>query len=131
MMNNLKVIKPFGTMEPGDTFELSENGNYVSKNEWETDGEDTTMYSSIKQVVEISKDYAKMLVSTGYLSEKVEDKNFVNVFDEIEKLIDTYSSELESLDKDYENQPACLKVEKETVLSNMVKVLDHLHSLKK
>lgn len=131
MANNLKVVKSFGLMESGDTFKLSENGNYVSDNEWShsaNDIENSNFSSSVKQTVEISADYANALVDAGYLSE---DTPFVNVFDEIHGLIDAYTKDLSTINKDYEDMPACLKIEKETVLSNMIKVLEHLYSLKK
>ena len=54
-----------------------------------------------------------------------------STLDKIEKLAKMYDEELDNIDKDFENSPACLKVEKETVLRNMLKVLEHLHSLKK
>lgn len=118
-------------MEAGDIFKLSENGNYVSNNEWShsaNDVEDTNFSSIVKQTYEISADYADALVEAGYLTEETP---FVNVFEEIHTLLDTYSTELSNIDKDLKDMPACLKVEKETVLSNMIKVLEHLYSLKK
>lgn len=131
MGNNLKVVKPFDMMEAGDVFKLSDNGNYVSNNEWShsaNDVDDSDFSASIKQTFEISKDYAELLVKAGFLSD---DSSFVNVFDEIERLAKKYATELDNIDKDYTNAPACMKVEKETVLTNMIKVLEHLHSLKK
>lgn len=132
MVKSLKVIKPFGTAEIGDVFELTDMNTYVCKNTWSANenDENETFLASVSQEVSISDDYAEMLVSNGYLSEENE-KSFVNVFDEIENLAKFYDKELDNLEKDYENLPTCMKVEKETVLRNMLKVLEHLHSLKK
>lgn len=137
MTKTLKVIKPFFVMENGDTFERIENGSYVSEvnnqfdlaNDMFADGND--FHSSYNSRFEISEDYAKALVKLGHLEEVKDTNTFKNVFDEIENLAKIYDAELDNLDKDFENSPACLKVEKETVLKNMLKVLEHLHSLKK
>ena len=136
MTKTLKVIKPFFVMEEGDTFERIENGNYVSeansKYELANDifDENNDFYSEYNSRFEISEDYAKALVKLGHL-EEMHDEKFVNVFDEIEKLAKIYDDELDNLEKDLKDAPACLKVEKETVLRNMLKVLEHLRSLKK
>lgn len=81
---------------------------------------------------EISEAYAEKLLSLGYLS-AVEDKQkeYKNVFHEMEHLRDTYIENLKNLDEDYKDQPACVKIEAETVLSNMIKLCDHLLSLQK
>lgn len=135
MTKTLKVIKPFFVMEEGDTFNRIDNGNYVSEvnNEYNLANDlfddSNDFRSTYNSRFEISEDYAKALVKLGHLEEVNE--NFVNVFDEIEKLAKIYDTELDNLDKDFENAPACMKVEKETVLKNMLKVLEHLHSLKK
>lgn len=63
--------------------------------------------------------------------EEKQNAPFVNVFDEINTLMDTYQDELNKLDADMANMPACLKVEKETVLNNLITVLEHLNSLRK
>ena len=80
----------------------------------------------------ISVDHAKELVKEGYLSEEVvaQDK-FINVFDEIDALLKQYNHDLDEVNQDKEEVPACLKVEKTTVLSNLIKVLTHLKNLKK
>ena len=80
----------------------------------------------------ISVDYAKQLVKDGYLEEETErEPDFKNIFTEIDNLISTYGAELKNIDNEFANQPACLKVEKQTVLNNMIKVLSHLRGLKK
>ena len=132
MTNTLKVIKPFFVMEEGDTFEKTENGSYRSEysSSYSVAGSDAdSVYNSS---YEISESYAKALLNEGIL-EEVNPKrdSFVNVFDEIENLLKTYNDDLCKLEEDMKDAPACLKVEKETVLRNMSKLLDHLYSLKK
>jgi hypothetical protein len=56
---------------------------------------------------------------------------FTNVFDEISRLIEKYSAEKKSLNEEMANMPECLKVERATVLNNIISVLDHLRGLKK
>lgn len=139
MSKILTVIEPFFVMEVGDTFELQADGNtYTSVcniEHSEVDDDNNTISSSYNSNFSISKDYAKKLIDEGYLEEAFADEKskstFVNVFDEISKLSDKYNKELSNLDKEYADQPACLKVEKETVLRNIIQVLSHLNSLKK
>ena len=130
------VVKPFFVMEAGDTFEKTGDGSYASvySSEYSSaDAEGGDVQSAYTSRYEISEGYAKSLLKDGFLKEvsQKESKNFVNVFDEIEKLKNLYNSELESLDEDYANAPSCLKVEKKTVLENLSKVLNHLSGLKK
>ena len=135
MAKILRVVKPFFVMEVGDTFELSANGKeYVSEfnmERHESDSEDSTVSSRYSSNYTISTDYANMLIEEGYLSEVDKNTTFVNVFDEINNMLDTYKEELESLDEDMANMPACMKVEKQTVLHNLITALEHLNSLKK
>lgn len=136
MTKILKVVKPFFVMEVDDTFEYDEkskkyksvyNEEHNSSNE-----ENSTVVSSYNSVYTISEDYAKMLIENGYLEEVTPtDKRFVNIFDEIEKLIVDYNQDLDVLLTQVDDTPQCLKVEKETVLRNMIKLLQHLKSLKK
>ena len=81
----------------------------------------------------ISTDFAKDLISNGILDdgEKKEDRNFVNVFDTMDDMLDTYQKDLDNIDTDMKDSPACLKIEKETVLRNLIKTLSYLRSLKK
>ena len=71
------------------------------------------------------------MIKAGILENAKTDKSFVNVFDEIDNMINTYSTELKNIDKDMANSPECLKVEKTTVLQNLIKTLDHLKTLRK
>lgn len=136
MTKILKVVKPFFVMEEGDTFEYNEETNQyesVYNEEHNSSNEDnSTVVSSYNSVYRISKEYAKMLLDNGYVEEVDEKKRFVNIFDEIDNKLSEYNNELYTLKtKADENTPQCLLVEKETVLRNMIKLLEHLKGLKK
>lgn len=136
MTKILKVIKPFFVMEEGDTFEYNEEtAQYESvyNEEHNSSNEDNSMVvSSYNSVYRISKEYAKMLLDNGYVEEVDEKKRFVNIFDEIDNKLSEYNNELYTLKtKADENTPQCLLVEKETVLRNMIKLLEYLKGLKK
>lgn len=136
MTKILKVIKPFFVMENGDTFEYNaETDQYESvyNEEHNSSNEDnSTVVSSYNSVYRISKEYAKMLLDNGYVEEIDEKKRFVNIFDEIDNKLNEYNNELYTLKtKADENTPQCLLVEKETVLRNMIKLLEYLKGLKK
>lgn len=136
MTKILKVIKPFFVMENGDTFEYNADTDQyesVYNEEHNSSNEDnSTVVSSYNSVYRISKEYAKMLLDNGYVEEVDEKKRFVNIFDEIDNKLSEYNNELYTLKtKDNENTPQCLLVEKETVLRNMIKLLEYLKGLKK
>lgn len=136
MTKILKVIKPFFVMENGDTFEYNANTEQyesVYNEEHNSSNEDnSTVVSSYNSVYRISKEYAKMLLDNGYVEEVDEKKRFVNIFDEIDNKLNEYNNELYTLKtKADENIPQCLLVEKETVLRNMIKLLEYLKGLKK
>ena len=135
MSNILRVIDPFFITEIGDMFTLAEDGNYeFQKNEeFHKAGETNEINSSYSATFKISKDYAQQLINDGYLEEVVNDKktSFVNVFDEINNLIARYEEQLKNIELDMANEPQCLKVEKTTVLTNILSVLNHLKTLRK
>jgi hypothetical protein len=136
MTKILKVIKPFFVMENGDTFEYNADTDQyesVYNEEHNSSNEDnSTVVSSYNSVYRISKEYAKMLLDNGYVEEVDEKKRFVNIFDEIDNKLNEYNNELYILKtKADENTPQCLLVEKETVLRNMIKLLEYLKGLKK
>ena len=136
MTKILKVIKPFFVMENGDTFEYNADTDQyesVYNEEHNSSNEDnSTVVSSYNSVYRISKEYAKMLLDNGYVEEVDEKKRFVNIFDEIDNKLNEYNNELYTLKtKADENTPQCLPVEKETVLRNMIKLLEYLKGLKK
>lgn len=133
MSKTLQVIEPFLTLEVGDKFELTEDGKQYIHTENETfssadvEGDDVT--SAYTSSFSISIPYAKCLIDQGFLSEETETKSFVNIFDEIDRLLYTYSKELSEINTN--NMPKCVAVEKETVLENMIKLLNYLKDLKK
>lgn len=136
MTKILKVIKPFFVMENGDTFEYNtdiDQYESVYNEEHNSSNEDnSTVVSSYNSVYRISKEYAKILLDNGYVEEVDDKKRFVNIFDEINNKLSEYNNELCVLkSKDDENTPQCLLVEKETVLRNMIKLLEYLKGLKK
>ena len=139
MAKTLRVIDPFFVMELGDLFEYSEDSKmYVSvHNEdfYNTDGNSVdSVKSSYNSEFSISPDYAKTLIKEGYLeevSEAEKSTNFVNIFDEIDNLLAKYKTSLKTIEKDMAELPACVRVERQTVLTNMITLLEHLKSLKK
>ena len=136
MAKTLRVIDPFLYMETGDTFEWDAESNMYTANHSEefhkSDESDSELRSVFKSNFAISADYAKELIMDGYLEEVGENKKmFTNVFDEISRLIEKYSAEKKSLNEDMASMPECLKVERATVLNNIIAVLDHLRGLKK
>lgn len=140
MAKTLRVIEPFFVMELGDTFEYSEDSKmYVSvHNEdfYNTDNNSSvnSIKSSYNSEFQISTDYAKALIKEGYLeevSEAEQKTEFVNIFDEIDSLLAKYNAGLKTIEKDMADLPACVRVERQTVLTNMITLLEHLKSLKK
>lgn len=139
MNKTLIVKKPFFTLDSGDTMELNEDGTmYVStySEDMTTSADDgNDVYGSYSSALKISAAYADELIEQGYLVpeqlEKKSSSQFVNVFSEIDNLLDKYTNEFGNLEKDYADAPQCLKVEKATVLDNMITVLKHLKNLKK
>lgn len=136
MSNILRVIDPFFITEVGDTFTRSEDGDtyeFQKNEEFHKAGEESDINSSYSATFKISADYAKQLIADGYLEEvsPKENKSFVNVFDEIDKLIKRYTEQLSNIDLDMADQPQCVKVEKTTVLTNILSVLNHLKELRK
>lgn len=133
----LRVINPFFTVEAGDLFEYSEDTNmYVARHKEEfykmDDNSVNEVKSSYSSEFQISVDYAKSLIEDGYLEEVTgNEKPFVNIFDEIDNLLEKYETGLKNLENDTAGLPACVKVERETVLNNLVTLLTHLKSLKK
>ena len=137
MAKILRVIEPFLVVNIGDTFEYSnEEKMYISKHNeefYKTDDSVNDVKSSYNSEFKISVEYANALIAEGYLEEATEisDKLFVNIFDEIDTLLEKYEGDLKTIDKDMSDLPACVKVERQTVLANMITLLKHLKSLKK
>lgn len=135
MSKTLRVIDSFFVVEIGDMFQLSEDGKsyiFERSEEFRKAGDKDELKSTYNASFSISTEYAKQLVEDGYLEEVEEKKQqFVNVFDEINNLIYKYQKELDNIDEDMATLPACVKVEKTTVLTNILGVLNHLKTLRK
>lgn len=133
MINRLRVKTPFFNLEVGDILTLSEDKKFYEHVTSEGyDGKDS--HFKFDASFKVDAEYANELLNEGYLEivlKKVDAKDFKNIFTEIDILIDTYNKELSNLDEEFKEKPACLKVEKRTVLKNLIKVLNHLKTLKK
>ena len=129
MTKSLKVIKPLLSLSIGDALELSKDGKFYVFEYKDHYDESNYMFST---TCSFSIEYANELIKEGYLTNYTfaENKPFINVFDVITNLLKTYQGQLDEVLADT-NLPMCLKVEKQTVLSNMIKLLMHLNSLKK
>lgn len=130
----LTVARPYCWMEPGEKFELSSDGKMytnVHTNEYTAACDDADMFSKAEISYSISKDFANSLVENGVLTDSQPSSDFKNVFDEIDNMLEVYKEDLNNLDEDTKDKPACIKVEKETVLHNLIKALSYLKSLKK
>ena len=136
MAKILRVIDPFFEMNVDDTFVLTDDGKFYIAEKTEefhtaTPDSEGDLNSTYKTCFKISVKWAKQLIEEGYLEEvepKKQSSSFVNVFDEIDKLIVKYYTELENIPADMQE---CLKVEKTAVLTNIIKVLNHLKTLRK
>ena len=137
MSKILRVIEPFFVMELGDTLVLAENGTeYVSEHSesFLKAGDSNEINSSYNSTFKISVSYAKQLIADGFLEEvdeKQKTTGFVNVFDEIDNLINKYSKQLDAIEQDLKGQPGCVKLEKTVVLNNILTVLNHLKNIRK
>lgn len=133
MTKTLNVIRPFMHLVPGDTFELNEDGSYTAKqhDEFTRTDDSGDFKSSLTSEFTVSADYMKEMAEEGIVDMNEPKKPFVNVFDEIDKMLNTYTKDLKNIDSDMDNAPECLKVEKTTVLKNLIKTLNHLKNLRK
>lgn len=138
MTKTLRVIEPFLIMETGDTFEYDETTKmYISKRSeefYQADDKNSDIKSSYDSEFRISVEYAQELVNARILEEATElepKPTFVNIFSEIDNLLKKYNSQLANLNAEMEDMPECMKLERRTVLMNIITVLEHLKSLKK
>lgn len=137
MNKTLTVTKASGWMEPGDTFKLSDDGKTYTNThtkEYSTTLKDSDITGKYITTYSISTKLAKELIEDGFLTEDVcakNDRNFVNVFDTMDDMLETYQKDLDNINIDMKDSPACVKIEKETVLRNLIKALSYLRSLKK
>lgn len=138
MAKILKVNCPLLGIDDDDELILNEAGTeYTTSTSYEFNDSDdkNSFYCRANTEFSISKEYAEKLVKDGCLIEvkdkDVENKPFVNIFDEIDALLNDYNYQLTNIDKDCKDCPECLKLEKKTVLTNLTTVLNHLKNLKK
>lgn len=138
MAKTLRVIDPFFIMDTGDLFEYSDESKmYEAKRSeefYKMDGESVNeIKSKFSSEFQISEEYAKTLIEEGYLEEAKDQEKptFVNIFDEIDTLLAKYKNGIENIEKDTVGLPTCVKIERESVLTNLVTLLEHLKSLKK
>ena len=131
----LKVKKSFLGTDVNDIFEYDKENNTYELNKNHTysqveDGNPYTVKSSYE--VSLSADNINDLINKGYLVPVKDDnkKVYVNIFDKIDELINLYISDLKNIDEDMKNAPACLKIEKQTVLENLVQTLESLKQYK-
>lgn len=119
-----KVIKPFDNAIKGDIFS---NDYCEDLFEMTREVENSRSFSEINMTID--SDEIESLVEDGYLV-KVEDDNekLNKISDKVNTLIDTYTKDYTALLTEYEKggiQP-CVKVEAETVYTNLIKVLNAL-----
>ena len=134
MTKKLEVIEPFFGLELGDVMNLSDDEkSYVAEYNSaykENDDDDYWGSNAYSAKCSISVDYAKELIDEGMLKEVAEKAEpFINVFDEIDSLIEKYTYDLNKVDT--QDMPECMKVEQRTVMLNLIKVLNYLKGLKK
>lgn len=118
-----KVVKEFGCAKKGDVFKLATGYEYG-----DTYVLDVNEKNSSRMMV-LSEDLVNSLVKDGYLlaSKKTE----TNI-DKLNQFIDTklkeYEETYKKIEEAYNEQecPACLKVEAETVYTNMSKLLNEI-----
>ena len=129
MTNKLKVIKPFYVMDVDDELDLV-NGLYVSvyNEEYNQIGDTNTGKATYSSTFSISPTVAKDLLEKGFLAEvkPVEPKSTekINVFDKMDRLSAMYKQDL----KDAVNDP--FDLQKQTVLTNLLNLINYLKSLK-
>lgn len=119
-----KVIKPFDLAIKGDIFS---NDCCEDLFEMTREIENGRSYCEISMTIE-PKEVDK-LVYEGYLVKVEDDNDKLNkISDKVNELIDTYTKDYTALLTEYEKggiQP-CVKVEAETVYTNLIKVLNAL-----
>ena len=135
MTNKLRVNNNFYGLVPGDILTLSDDGKaYVLESHNSVDSE-SGLSSTFDLLFCIGTQKAEELVKAKVLGEVEENKKkesqFVNVFDEIDKLLEEYKTEAEKLEHENDDRPHWFKVERSNVLESQVDLLMYLKSLKK
>lgn len=137
MTNKIKVITPFYGLEVGDILTLSEDGKTYSLEVHNGIDTESGLQSTFDLVFNISANKAKELVELGkfaYIEEDKEEKkssSFVNIFDEIDSLLEDFQVEAKKIEQDNEDKPSWLKREYSNVIESNMDLLMYLKSLKK
>lgn len=121
-------------MERGDVLEYEEKNNTytnvkISKGTW--GDEEAERHFECSSSVAFDIDTIKEFEEEGLICKDEPKTQRANVFDEIDSLMTSYTEDLNNVDEDMCHMPECLKVERITVLENMLKLLNHLKSLKR
>ena len=124
-----KVVKEFDSLKKGDILENDLKDVDIFSFEEETE----TTYKYISY----STDIIENLVEQGYLVEVEEEEENTPIdvinkaIDEIERLIVQYKKDNEEVTEKVANNelPYCVKVEADTVHSNLTKVLEHIKDI--
>lgn len=136
MTKKIKVISPFYGLAVGDTLTLSDDGKTYVFEEHKGINSDTGLQSKFDLIFKISANKVKELVELGtfaYVEEEKEKKSssFVNVFDEIDNLLEEFQEETKKFVNTNENKPSWLQKEHSNVIESNIDLLMYLKSLKK
>lgn len=131
IMNKLKFIKKFGSIEPGTILEYSDKDNaYVFDKEEETnaDSESNSAYMWSSSSIAMTPEYAEMLIKNGTLEYVEEKPAFVNVFTEIDKICEDLNKQSKFIEESLTKDPTNISYLAE--LNNCKSVLDILNYLR-
>lgn len=125
-MLKYKVIKDFGSAKKGDVLVNSiDNPKVFTMQYSEEDSDNYAYYRSMS----ISEDIVNLYTKEGYL-DLIDEEKAVNTVTKtvelIDKLLKQYSDDLDNTARDFENGniKPCVKLETDTVLCNLIKVLN-------
>ena len=133
MTKKIKVISPFYGLAVGDTLTLSDDGKTYVFEEHKGINSDTGLQSKFDLIFKISANKVKELVELGtfaYVEEK-KSSSFVNVFDEIDNLLEEFQEEAKKFVNTNEDKPSWLQKEHSNVIESNIDLLMYLKSLKK
>lgn len=136
MTKKIKVITPFYGLTVGDILVLSDDDKtYMLEVHKGVDSE-TGLQTTFDLVFKISANKAKELVELGtfaYMEESQEkkDSTFINIFDEIDSLLEDFQVEAKKIEQENEDKPSWLKREYSNVIESNMDLLMYLKSLKK
>lgn len=137
MTKKIKVISPFYGLAVGDTLTLSDDNKTYVFEEHKGINSDTGLQSKFDLIFKISANKVKELVELGtfaYVEEDKEEKkssSFVNIFDEIDSLLEDFQVEAKKVTEEDKDKPNWLRREYSNVINSNVDLLMYLKSLKK